>query len=99
MSDKWDSVLDAGKTALLEMLGPALEGAEADLKAWGQTILQNAAEAVIHGDQAILGDLGNQVKVIAEANRIRLSRGFTWDGIMDKILVIGKLVAAIAPLF
>ena len=99
MSDKWQTILGAGKDALLELLGPALEGAEGDVKAWGQTILQNAAEALQRGDQVVLGNLGNQVRTLAEINRIRLSSGFTWDGILDKVLIVGKLVAAIAPLF
>jgi hypothetical protein len=99
MSDKWQEILGAGKDTLLELLGPALEGAEGDIKAWGQAILQNAAEALKIGDQVVLGDLGHQIKCVAETNRIRLAKGFTWEGILEKVLIVGKFVAAIAPLF
>jgi len=98
MSEKWSAVIDAGRDLILDQIGPALEGAEGDLKAWGQKILQDTAEAVIAQDQRVLGNLLDQVKTVAGLNSIRLARGFTWESIGSTVLTIAKFVAKLAVL-
>ena len=95
-NEKLMVVVDAAKEALLEMTGPALEGAKGDLGMYAKTILTIAAEAYMVGEQAAIAQIPGQVRGVAEINRIRLARGFTWEKVIDKVLILGKLVMKIA---
>jgi hypothetical protein len=72
-----------------------LEGAAEDLQTFGQTITENALEAKLLGRNDLVQACMDQIRAIAEANRIRLN-GVSWDAVKQVISAIFEVVGSVA---
>lgn len=91
VGDLKDQFLDAGKDLL--------EGAKADLEAYGRAIAEDLVRAAREGREDIIAELGHQTQALGESNRIRAVNA-AWDQVTRIVTTIGltalKVVAAAA---
>jgi hypothetical protein len=67
-----------------------IQGAKEDLEEFGKAIAADLIRAVREKREDLLGELGHQLEVIAEINRIRLVNT-TWAQISSIVQLVGRV--------
>jgi len=86
----WTQLADGLKVELLDGVKDLVSGAKADLEEFGKAIAQDMIRAVRDGNQDLLKELGHQLEVIAEANRIRAVNA-TWAQVANIVQIVGRV--------
>jgi len=87
----WSELQKQLETALRDSVRDVLEGTEADLRLWGQKLATDMVDVLRSGDEALRRELVEQVKALAEIQRLRLV-GVQWQ-MIEKIVATALNVA------
>lgn len=86
----WEDLALELKGEALEAIKPYVEAAEADLREFGAAIARDMIRAVRERRQDLIEELGHQLEVLGEVNRIRLVNA-TWAQIGNILAVVGRV--------
>ncbi len=87
----WDQLKEEVGEILSDTLEELVDGAQADLKAFGAAIASDMIEAAQLGDQEILDELKAQAGVLAQAQGLR-ARGAGWEAVGKVVLAVTNTV-------
>lgn len=91
----WNQLASGLKEEALTGLQGLVDGAKEDLQAFGQAIATDLIRAVREKREDLLSELGHQLQVLAEVNRIRLVNA-TWAQITSIVMVVGRVAMKMA---
>lgn len=91
----WTQLADDLKVEALSGLDGLIDGAKEDLEAFGKDIANDLIRAVKEKRQDLLSELGHQLEVLAEVNRIRLVNA-TWAQVTNVVMVVGRVAMKMA---
>jgi len=87
-----DSLKEGVSDSIAEGLQGLVEGAKEDLKEFAKAISEDLLEAHLEGDVDLQGQLADQVKILAEINRVRVE-AHVWV-VVQKIAKVAIQAAA-----
>lgn len=92
MLGRMSNTVDDVREVLTEELLELLQGAKSDIEEFGAAIALDLAEAAVRGDEDLQEALTDQLRVLAEANRLDIVDS-TWD-IIDRVtsVALGLLI-------
>ena len=91
----FNGLKDAAVQIMTQQLAGVVEGANEDLQTYVQQILNDGVEASATGNTAVLQQLLDQSKVVAEINRLRVAAGAEQTLIKIASLAIGIVAKAV----
>lgn len=86
----WEGLALELRGEVLEGIKPFVEGAQEDLREFGAAIAKDMVRAVRERREDLIRELGHQLEVLGELNRIRLVNA-SWAQIGNILAVVGRV--------
>lgn len=93
-----DALRIKGEEIINDFLAPLVDGAAEDLRRMANEINADFMEAIMlppEQSQPLIDELGDQLELLAEKNRIRLVNG-QWKAVAQGLALAGSIVSAVA---